>query len=216
MSGRGGGQTPSPASEKWRVLASSDGLRCGLLGQSEVETATLEAGLGLATREGRHFILRSVEDAAAIGDRDARVLGVRETELEGRHLQFRDALSELSEIDWTKFPISGPRTTRWVCKFIRNQDIARKRWGSMRRTNQLWITSSVRGCFSAVVFDQLNVSELACMELTCRKMQMAVYRHRDRFLSGPGHDELQEDRTCTWERERLGACSRKPPHCWTT
>ena len=30
---------------------------------------------------------------------------------------------------------------------------------------------------SAVVFDQLNVSELACMELICRKLQMAEYRH---------------------------------------
>ena len=44
---------------------------------------------------------------------------------------------------------------------------------------------------SAVVFDQLNASELVCMELICRKMQLAEYRHRERIFSGPGNDELQ-------------------------
>ena len=72
---------------------------CGVLGQREVETAILVAGLGLATRNGRHFILRSVEDAATIGDLDALVLAVPETESEGRHLPFREAVSELSETD---------------------------------------------------------------------------------------------------------------------
>ena len=47
------------------------------------------AGLGLSAGGGRHFILRSVEDAAATGGLDARFLAVRETELEGRQLPFR-------------------------------------------------------------------------------------------------------------------------------
>ena len=46
---------------------------------------------------------------------------------------------------------------------------------------------------SAVVFDQLTVGELACMELICRNMPMAEYRHRERILSGPGNAELEED-----------------------
>ena len=44
---------------------------------------------------------------------------------------------------------------------------------------------------SAVVFDQLNVSELACMLLVCRNLRMSDHRHR--ILSGSGIDELQED-----------------------
>ena len=45
----------------------------------EIETTVLVAGLGLglATRGGRHFILRSVKGGAETGDLDARVLAVR-------------------------------------------------------------------------------------------------------------------------------------------
>ena len=43
---------------------------------------------------------------------------------------------------------------------------------------------------SAAAFDQLNVSNVACMELACRKMQMSEDRHRKRILSGSANDEL--------------------------
>ena len=94
----------------WRVLASGGGLGCCVLGLSEVEH-------GLATRGGRHLILRSVE-----------ILAVLESELEGRHLPIREAVSEISETDWTTFPIFGFRATPWVRKFIRDQDIAPRSW----------------------------------------------------------------------------------------
>ena len=96
------------------MLANSDGV--------EVEMAVLVAGFGLATRGGRQFVVRSVEDGAATGELDARVLAVRESEMSGRHLPFQEAVPELPGTECTKLPIPGPRTTRWVCQFIRDQD----------------------------------------------------------------------------------------------
>ena len=101
----------------WRVLASSGGVGCCVLGLSEVETGVLVAGHGLATKGGRHLILRSME-----------ILAVLESELEGRHLPIREAVSEISETDWTTFPICGFRATPWVRKFIRDQDVAPRSW----------------------------------------------------------------------------------------
>ena len=71
----------------------------------------------LATRGGRHLILCIVE-----------ILAVLESELEGRHLPILEAVSEISETDWTTFPICGFRATPWVRKFIQDQDIAPRSW----------------------------------------------------------------------------------------
>ena len=163
------------------------GRGCGVLGQFEVETAILVAGVGLATRGGRHFILRCVEDASVIGDLNARVVAVPETELEGR--QFRESVSERSGTDCTMIPISGPRTTQWECKFIRDQDAAprsrRVRWKAEVGLNASDHKFCARVQHSAVVSAQ-RVSAFACMGLICLKMQMGEYRHRDRILRGPG------------------------------
>ena len=74
--------------------------------------------LGTGSRqEVRHLILRIVE-----------ILAVLESELEGRHLPILEAVSEISETDWTTFPICGFRATPWVRKFIQDQDIAPRSW----------------------------------------------------------------------------------------
>ena len=56
------GKRPSLLLGKWRVLDSSDGVGCGVLGSLDVEKPVLVAGLGLATRGGRHFTLRKIPD----------------------------------------------------------------------------------------------------------------------------------------------------------
>eukprot|EP00959_Pyramimonas_sp_CCMP1952_P082368 1721012-Pyramimonas_sp.AAC.1 len=45
----------------------------------------------------------------------------------------------------------------------------------------------------AVVYDQLNITELACMELVSRKLQMCEYRRRGRAIGASQGDELLED-----------------------
>ena len=178
------------------------GLACGVLGHLEVETAILVTGLSFATGGGRHFILRSVEDAAATGDLDARVLAVRETELEGRRRPFWEVVSELSETDWTKFLIWGSQNDSRAmqvhsgsghCTTV--EACALEGRVGLNASDQAVMDHEfcARVLQSAVGFDHLNVNELACMELICRKMQVAEYRHRERIPSGRGGAELQKD-----------------------
>ena len=83
------------------MLANSDGVGCAL-GVLDVQKAVQVAVLGLASRSGRHIILRRGEDGAAACDLDARVLAVRKTALERRHLPFR------CETDFDKIPDLPP------------------------------------------------------------------------------------------------------------
>ncbi|CAK0895469.1 unnamed protein product, partial [Prorocentrum cordatum] len=133
---------------------------------------------------------------------DARVLGIRETNEQGRHLNWRDAVSESSETDLPKFLISGPRTTFWVSCCIRDHDVApRSRHAKWRA--EVGLTAGDQSVIDrefccrllqlAVVYDQLNITELACMELVSRKSQMCEYRHRDRAIGATQGDDLLED-----------------------
>ena len=111
-------------------------------------------------------------------DLDARVLGLVETPGEGRHLGFREAVGQLTQSDWPKWPVLGPRTTMWVCRFIRDHDIA-PRSRHTKWKAETGLTSSdqavadhefcLRLLQTAVLYDQLNVSELACFELVSRR-----------------------------------------------
>ena len=58
---------------------------------------------------------------AALG---ARVLAISESTGDGRHLGFRDGAKQLTETTWPSWPLLGPRTAGWACRFIRDQDVA--------------------------------------------------------------------------------------------
>ncbi|CAK0811556.1 unnamed protein product, partial [Prorocentrum cordatum] len=45
----------------------------------------------------------------------------------------------------------------------------------------------------SVGYDQLNITELACVELLMRKAQLAEWRHRERLTSRAGSDDMLED-----------------------
>ena len=97
----------------------------------------------------------------------------------------------------------GPRTVMWCCKFIRDQDAGPRsrhtKWRSevgLERTDQAVQDHEfcMRVLQTAVQYDQLNVSELASMELVMRRAQVAEFRHRERlFGRAGGGDELLED-----------------------
>ena len=140
--------------QRWRGL--------WFAGFAGVETAVLVAGLGLALRGGRQLIFRSVEDGATTGDVNARVVAVWESELGGRHLLFRISRKA-----------TGPGRLNGNAKFILDQDIERRsrhvRWKAkfgLNTSDQAAVHHEfcARVVQSAVVFDQLCVSVLACVK----------------------------------------------------
>ena len=49
---------------------------------------------------------------------DARVLSVQRNSAGNRHREFRNAVSEPVQSPWAGWPVSGPRTFLWCCKFM--------------------------------------------------------------------------------------------------
>ena len=188
------------ASNEWRSLAWSDGSAGAVLPDNKVDVAFVVDGVGLAKRGDKHFVFAN--SAGIVDVLDARVLAVRENQVDGRHLPFRDAVGELTETAWPRFPVSGPRTALWVCQFIRDNDIApRSRHVKWRAEVNLTASDDIvaehefcsRLLQTATVFDQLNIGELACMELVSRRLQMCEYKYRDRILGRIQGGEVEED-----------------------
>ena len=167
-----------------------------------LRVAVLVRGFGAATRGGRHFILRSVADAAATGGSGCQ-RGFRRCERRswsgatcraGRPC--RDSRRQTGQ---SSRPVAPGRLDGYASSFDirtlhhgRGMCAGRQRLGSMRLDQALMDHEfCARALQSAVVFDQLSVSEFACMEMLRRKMQMAECRHH--ISSGPGNEELQED-----------------------
>ena len=49
---------------------------------------------------------------------DARALSVQRNSAGDRHREFRNAVSELVQSLWAGWPVPGPRTFLWCCKFM--------------------------------------------------------------------------------------------------
>ena len=199
------GDIPDASPLHWHLVTDSDGGAAGPLKNLKCDVGVIVDGLGLVARGKKNFLIRTRDttDVDTEGDLDARVLPLTIDTVEGRHLGFRDAVKQLTETSWERWPILGPRTTRWVCQFIRDQDVApRSRHAKWKAETQLSVTDQavsehefcMRLLQVAVQYDQLNVSELAVFELICRKAQMAEYRHKEKVLSRiGGADDLLED-----------------------
>ncbi|CAK0821451.1 unnamed protein product, partial [Prorocentrum cordatum] len=87
-------------------LSKSAGEYLGMITDLSVMLSFAISGIGLALYHGYaviYFTTQAPKDASL----DARVLGICDTSEEGRRLSWRDAVSEFSETEWPKFPISG-------------------------------------------------------------------------------------------------------------
>ena len=49
---------------------------------------------------------------------DARVLSVQRNSAGYRQREFRSAVADLVQSPWAGWPVSGPRTFLWCCKFM--------------------------------------------------------------------------------------------------
>ena len=120
-----------------------------------------------------------------------------------RHRSFASAVALLATISWADWPVPGPRTVHWVAVFmLENGGSAlghHVQWRSLIQLALDDIIVSTHLEFSkifetALCYDQLEISNLASLELVARQLQLCEERHRDRILgTKPGqaaqHDE---------------------------
>ena len=122
----------------------------------EVEKAVLVAGLGLTTKGGRHFVLRSAEDETSTGELDARFSSCARLSVGDVTCRSEWTFLSSRQRRRAKFTISGFRTGRWLCQFVRDQDhdlcALEGGSGSVSDARRSWITNSVHGCYSVQWF----------------------------------------------------------------
>ena len=108
-----------------------------------------------------------------------------------RFREYREAVLKLTESPWPDWPVPGPRTTLWLCRFFLENGGSPLAWFSKFRHDgglafsDEGIEELERSCRylqSLLCYDQVNASELASVELLCRAIQVTAYGHMDRFL----------------------------------
>ena len=111
---------------------------------------------------------------------------------------FREAITLLAETSWDGWPISGPRTLLWCCRFIAQHSLHpmahHTRWLQMSGvqasdSGAQEHEQAMRVLEYAVCFDQLQASELACLEIVARRAQMVELRHREKILGSGAIDD---------------------------
>lgn len=128
-----------------------------------------------------------VPDAAPdAGDDDVRTLSVKIGSDGSRRRNYREAAESMIEVDFSDWPLEGPRTCAWVAR-----EVARVAEGP-RSQHGLWVRGSripdgdraihedlvLATMFETSVFyDCLNVANLATMEVLCRRRQLLAEAH---------------------------------------
>ncbi|CAK0851426.1 unnamed protein product [Prorocentrum cordatum] len=120
---------------------------------------------------------------------DARIQPVT-YDLQGqRHADFRTAVMGMSEGAFPDWPVRGPRTALWVLKFMEAHGGTptgrHSRWLSETRLqgHEPGVDEHERACRTLermVIYDQLNVANLASGEMLARTVQLQEERYRDR------------------------------------
>ncbi|CAK0870502.1 unnamed protein product [Prorocentrum cordatum] len=123
---------------------------------------------------------------------DVRVHPVVYKALGSRRIGFGDAVERTVEHQWPDWPISGPRTTLWVCQFMKDNGLSplgrHSKWRSEGRLalTDGGVAEHERCCSyleQMVCFDQLNVPDVAAAEMICRSIQVQEETWRERFVS---------------------------------
>ena len=107
----------------------------------------------------------------------------------------------MQESTWADWPINGPRTALWVGRFClenghtpNGMHTAWRQQAKLTQTDQ-GVTLHETVCKAlhyATTYDQLNIGELASMEVLARGLQMTQYRWRDRLLGVGQNDHDSE------------------------
>ena len=109
-----------------------------------------------------------------------------------RKIEFRTAVARMIQTDIKGWPLEGPRTVLWVCRFfVENGGSPLSRHGRWRAEARLSATDGGVGeherCCRALemmaCWDQLNLPDIAVAEMLGRSVQLQEERWRER-LSG--------------------------------
>ncbi|CAE7335826.1 unnamed protein product, partial [Symbiodinium pilosum] len=139
--------------------------------------------------------------AMGVGD-DARTLAVRYGTDGKRRRELRDGIELASESIWADWPIKGPRTAKWVGQYFVSNG------GSPMSMHNTWkvnckLQPSDAGVLEhesickalelAVEYDQLNIGELATIELLSRRLQMIQFRWKERILGSASSGTVDDE-----------------------
>ena len=122
---------------------------------------------------------------------DARTLPFNFEAEEARYRDYRDSLSMLSLSDGKQFPVTGPRTEKWLCTFFETNNITPSQWHkSWRHILKVQIPdigiseheSFYRGLECLIGDNQLKVSELGGIEILARHCQLQERRYRLKLI----------------------------------
>ena len=116
--------------------------------------------------------------------------------------ELRDARADLVESPWARWPVAGPRTFWWRCKFI--SEHAPHPLAHHSRCVQLSGLLSTdpaaqehellcRAIEFGLTFDQLQGAELSYFELLERRLQMLNMKHRDKVAGSLLRGSVEED-----------------------
>ncbi|CAK0869005.1 unnamed protein product [Prorocentrum cordatum] len=200
--GSGRGRLPDPSPSRWRCVASSDGGGKGLLPDEDLDAFVIASGFGMAMKGGRTMLVRALPPDG--GDElDARVLALRASATE-RFLGMREAVTELTETQWEFFPISGPRTVKWVCEFVRENDVTfRSRHAKFKAETGLSSSDQdvsvhelcCRIMHLLLTYDQLN-ARLSGMQSTVDRQKSEIEKLKKQLAAAPRAQLAVELWTC--------------------
>ncbi|CAK0822777.1 unnamed protein product [Prorocentrum cordatum] len=140
----------------------------------------------------------SITRATGDGDDDARLLGALTRAREGRRRRdFRESVSQMRQEVLDDFPPSGERSYKWLCEHIAEHG------GTPDGRQPKWMTESSCAKDSAAVhfhdllglyielaqtYDQVDGSNLACMEVVARTYQLAEETMGSMKVEGVEHN----------------------------
>jgi len=198
---------PAAPGARWGVVASSGATKQMVEIPVLDEVHAVRRPFALGTLGGEVLVVKEFTDKefngveaeqeglkaiADDGEVDARVLEVARTSDGMRHRDFRDAVARLSQSDWDSWPINGPRTFLWCCRFIAEGDVHPRarhlRWKAAANVSGSDAGVAEHEMIMRIVeltlcYDQLQGAELASMEMLIRKAQLIELKHRDRVLA---------------------------------
>ncbi|CAK0890061.1 unnamed protein product, partial [Prorocentrum cordatum] len=194
--------TATPGTGVWRVVEEGNSL--GYDVGREVKPVTVYIGCkGVYSPDGKDsvFVEFSDEDEGDFVKRvaprpppkessaqDARTLAIKFNP-QGRMRDWRDVVDSCQQEEFEDFPVSGPRSMSWCLHFLRRRhtpldhhlmfrstcSLKPEQWGVAEHATLLRIIEL------AGQYDQLDVTNLACMEAAARRVQTIEWAYHDKI-----------------------------------